>query len=634
MKNGLSRSLRDSQLSPQVCTPHPNVIPLYHVWIAIAICPAYTHTERVRHMVSSDIPASSWEYTLSKIRRKRMAGYIRESDERLIDGTTTMESAAKAVREHGAKQGYIYEPQYEYKEALSAASNAYYDRPRLMDMLKAAERREFDVLVVTEVRALSRRGAGEVIVIYDMLKKYGIELESLARKYGEDEMARFILLWEAEYARVERQTSLTRMMRGRRDRIEIGKALNGHKQAGYGHVFIDNAREQKATYALDTRVVYTDAEKNWTPVCVVRFMRDQILSGKSLRSLTITLTEMGIPTPEYGTSRKGKPVENVWGRSTVYRILTDPRIMGVVYANKYQRVDGKRIITTPEKQVRLPDAPPIITKEEFEQVQRQLQVNREESARNKTQPKEKWGLFIGGYCRCGICGRSMVMRYHPEGDKRHPYPCYHCRKKTGAEGINNFHVTSIPQYVIDAEGWQYTLEVIRTPGFVRKRVAAFREKLLKDRRELVDPVAIQAKLVDIQTQITNLVKLGRLATDDDTITQLAADINELEFQKRQIQSVLVGLEEEQEEQVQIEAELVSFEAWLEDKRTLLDDPKYQPAWEDKRKAIRSLGIRCTVFPLHGDYPFRRQFDLAPPDLMKLLSIASVPHDGRGGHAGQ
>src|SRR5437588_11838949 len=106
-------------------------------------------------MTSSNMPPSEWEYTLSKLRRKRMAGYIRESDERLIDGTTTMESAAKAVREHGAKQGYIYEPQHEYKEAISAASNAYYDRPRLMDLLKACERHEVDVVVVTEVRALS-----------------------------------------------------------------------------------------------------------------------------------------------------------------------------------------------------------------------------------------------------------------------------------------------------------------------------------------------------------------------------------------------------------------------------------------------------------------------------------------------
>src|SRR5438876_657699 len=112
-------------------------------------------------MNTSQSTAQSWEYTLSKIRRKRMAGYIRESDISLAD-STTIDSAAKAVRDYGAKQGYIYEPQHEFKEAISAASNAYYDRPRLMDLLKVCERHEVDVVVVTEIRALSRRGAGEV----------------------------------------------------------------------------------------------------------------------------------------------------------------------------------------------------------------------------------------------------------------------------------------------------------------------------------------------------------------------------------------------------------------------------------------------------------------------------------------
>src|ERR1700730_17912118 len=89
-------------------------------------------------------------------RKERMAGYIRESDETLAD-STTIDSAAKAVREYGKKEGYIYEPQHEYKEAISAYMVPYMERERLLAMLEAAKRREFDVLVVVEVRAISRR---------------------------------------------------------------------------------------------------------------------------------------------------------------------------------------------------------------------------------------------------------------------------------------------------------------------------------------------------------------------------------------------------------------------------------------------------------------------------------------------
>ena len=47
-------------------------------------------------------------------RTERMAGYIRESDPSLAN-STTIESAAKAVRQYGEKEGYLYDPGHEYQ---------------------------------------------------------------------------------------------------------------------------------------------------------------------------------------------------------------------------------------------------------------------------------------------------------------------------------------------------------------------------------------------------------------------------------------------------------------------------------------------------------------------------------------
>src|SRR5205807_7702950 len=103
----------------------------------------------------STVPAS-WEYLMPK-RKERMAGYIRESDPSLAD-STTIESQAKAVRLYAEKEGYIYDlAVYEYREAISAYIVPYMERPQLLKLLEAAKRKEFDVLVVSEVRALSRR---------------------------------------------------------------------------------------------------------------------------------------------------------------------------------------------------------------------------------------------------------------------------------------------------------------------------------------------------------------------------------------------------------------------------------------------------------------------------------------------
>lgn len=43
-----------------------------------------------------------------------MALYTRESDTRLAD-STTIESAANAARAHGEKQGYLYDPELDFR---------------------------------------------------------------------------------------------------------------------------------------------------------------------------------------------------------------------------------------------------------------------------------------------------------------------------------------------------------------------------------------------------------------------------------------------------------------------------------------------------------------------------------------
>src|SRR5437588_12139188 len=86
---------------------------------------------------TSTIPAS-WEYLNMPKRKERMAGYIRESDPSLAD-STTLESQAKAVRLYGEKEGYLYDVAvYEYREAISAYTVSYMERPQLLKLLEAA----------------------------------------------------------------------------------------------------------------------------------------------------------------------------------------------------------------------------------------------------------------------------------------------------------------------------------------------------------------------------------------------------------------------------------------------------------------------------------------------------------------
>jgi len=144
--------------------------------------------------------------------KERMAGYIRESDPSLAD-SNTIDSQAKAVFEYGQREGYRYDiTQHEYKEAISAYMVPYMQRKRLLDMLAAAKRHEFNVLVVTEIRALSHRQV-EVFVIYEMLQKAGVRLETIHEKFEDSAIGRYILATRAMIAEVERENTHMRTTR-------------------------------------------------------------------------------------------------------------------------------------------------------------------------------------------------------------------------------------------------------------------------------------------------------------------------------------------------------------------------------------------------------------------------------------
>src|SRR6266571_7924226 len=157
---------------------------------------------------SSIAPSStirtSLEYFMPQ-RRERAILYVRESDTALAMDSTTVESAVKALLAHAERKGYVVSPDDIHREAISAYHVFYFDRPELMKALKKVERHEADVFLVTEIRALSRRGAGEVLVIYSTLQKANVRLETLSESITDDPMGEVLLTFRASWARIERE---------------------------------------------------------------------------------------------------------------------------------------------------------------------------------------------------------------------------------------------------------------------------------------------------------------------------------------------------------------------------------------------------------------------------------------------
>ncbi len=566
----------------------------------------------------SSMPAS-WEYLMPK-RKERMALFTRESDLNLATGTT-IESAAKAAREHGERQGYIYDPDLDWREAISSVEVPYNERKKLLEMLDAAKKKKFDVLVVSEIRAISRRQV-EVLVIYDLLQKYGVRLETIKEKFGEDAMSKAILSLRAMFVEIEVEQSKMRMARGRMDRILIGQAPNAHAKAAYGYCFVNTKAEVKGAYVLNHTIVWVDETgKEWSEYAVAMLIFKLVKEGDSLHKVCRVLNDLKIPT-SYQFKAKD-PAKTYWQRGSVYSIVTNPIYCGEVWANKYRKIkseNGKHTIRLRprEEWIRLPNSPAIITKDEFEAIQLQLTANKEESIRNNKQKRENLGLLRSGYIFCGICGRRMQsVPPSPAARRNGNTPYYGCANFIKDTTGRQRHRTQIGIPMVDREVRLLIVEILKDPLWCRERVKELRKK-----QEKPEPVVtredIQTTIDGVKQSLKRLYRLAEHAEDDDTLDDLAVQMNALEKKKRAAEMLLFDLSDNDEHEEELEKEIVRFEIWAKQVRPNLSDPNYQASYQELRLAIRVLGIRAIVYPTIGEWPWRCKIDTMIPEIMRKL----------------
>lgn len=558
-------------------------------------------------------------------RKEIMAGYIRESDTALVEGTTTMESAAKAVRDYGERQHYIYLPHLEFKEAISGYEVPYFKRKRLMDMLEAAKRHEFHVLVIPEVRALSRRGAAEVLLINQALIDSGVRLETIHEKFADDPMGELALTWKATFARIERETSWLRMERGKLSRIEIGGAQSACTKPPYGYLFIDTVKEVKGAYIFNPTIVYIDPDGNpWSEYKVACFIFDLLAEGESFHGVARILNEMGIPPRS--APRKGEPH---WRATSIRNMVDNPIYQGLVFAHRYTKItkgDKKLTLERPRSEwIRLPDAPAIVDEEKFAKILFHRSANKNESMRNNQHETEELGLVRNGYCRCMICGRTMILDYPSEAARlKNSKPAYRCQQRASKnQGILHNHNTYILLDRVDNAVKEKIRETLLDVSWVRARVDELRNK----NKQVVNPTEVHARLEELQTELDNLFDLARYATKEKTREKLGLQMQDIERQQREAEALLYDMEDEEEDRATIEKEIVRFEKWAEEVRPNLTNPLYlqnEAIYSELRLAVRILGIVVRCYPVQGDWPFQFDIQVKAPEVLARIDSNCVP----------
>ena len=280
--------------------------------------------------------------------------------------------------------------------------------------------------------------------------------------------------------------------------------------------------------------------------------------------------------------------------------------MGEVWCNK-ERKEGSKYVARPKSEwLLLPPetAPALITPEEFALIQQYLEWNKEDALRSNKHPADL-GILRAKFCRCGICGGSMFVKTPTVIGRRQPQ--YTCRHRG--------HHLTITVSILDKFAWQCIVEVIKTPEWIRARI----EELRAESKPPIDVALVAATIADIEAPMQNVFALAQHTNSQKTIDSLGLLMQGLEKQKQEAEALLYNAGEDQEERGELEQELQGFEAWAANAQVLVNDPTWTPSYEEKRNAVRALGVIATVYPANGDYPYRYKIDITVPEIMKKVN---------------
>lgn len=297
-------------------------------------------------------------------------------------------------------QGYTLNEGHIYTDKMSGGTKPE-ARPGLTALLQAAERKEFDYILVYKIDRLARN-LKIFLGIVEHLDFLKVGLRSVTEPIDTStpigEMVMQIL---AMFAQFERGMIRERTMNGKVKAAETGKWVTGVPPYGY--------KVDKQTKKL---ILIPEQAKN------VRRLFNWVVDDRlPLREVERKMNQLKIPAP-YKARYKNKITHDHWHRRTIGRILTNEVYTGTYYYRKYKRpfnnltsITDKRKLRPKEEWIEM-QTEPVISREMFEAAKLQLLHNREFAERNR-----KREYLYSKLIFCSRCNHKMFGGFQPPKKK-------------------------------------------------------------------------------------------------------------------------------------------------------------------------------------------------------------------------
>lgn len=325
----------------------------------------------------------------------KVAIYVRVSTtNQAEEGYSIDEQKDKLISYCDIKDWNIYEI---YTDGGFSGSNT--ERPALEQLIRDAESKLFDTVLVYKLDRLSRSQKDTLFLIEDIFIKNGIEFLSLQENFDTSTpFGKAMIGLLSVFAQLEREQIKERMQLGKLGRAKAGKSMMWARTS-YGYDY------QKETGSLTI---------NPAQSLVVKYIFERYLAGRSITKLRDDLNER-------------YPKEISWNYRAVRGILSNPVYCG------YNQYKGQLFPGEHE---------PIISEDVYKRTQEELKI-RQRTAAEKTNPRPFQAKYmLSGLAQCGYCGAPLKLlmgMVRKDGTRFIRYECHqrHPRKTKGVTVYNN-----------------------------------------------------------------------------------------------------------------------------------------------------------------------------------------------------
>jgi site-specific DNA recombinase len=378
-----------------------------------------------------------------------VAAYARVSTQRQAEEQTITQQLDR-LHAHARTAGWTIMPQHLYRD--EGYSGARIDRPALDRLRDAAERGEFQIVLVTAPDRLARRFVHQTLLLEE-LGQGGCTVVFLDRPISQDPHDQLLLQIRGAVAEYERALIADRTRRGRLAKLRVGQLLPWI-HTPYGYRCDPQYPRDPARWRIE------ESEAN-----VIRQMFSWYADeGLSIHAIAARLVQRQVPTYHGGWH---------WHPATVRGMLSNEVYAGMAYGNRDYEVEPRRwrggrsaverqrhhTRHRPREEWIAVEVPAIISRELFERVQALRPLRQAQARRNNT----RYEYLLRARVSCAGCGLAAVGR--PEG--RHTYYVGNGHQSRGYTGrLQSCAVRSIRTDRLDPWVWNDVCRLLTTPQLI------------------------------------------------------------------------------------------------------------------------------------------------------------------------